>query len=485
LDSAAASEAPPRRRRASRDAARPDRGPLIALAGAIAVATALILFETRDSALYNDEVAFYQGLANEFGMETVLTPRNGHLLAVATLLYELVFTSFGPDYLVLRIVDVLGLAALAVVLYAYLRRRLDPWLALAPVVVTLFLGASWETLLWPFSVATFVFALAAGIGALLLVERRDRGGDLAACGLLIFGLACHSIALPFVVGIAVMLLWRKRNRGRAWVFLVPLILYAAWWIWALKFESTSALDAVNVWIIPAYSAEALAAVLASITGLGATIGGGGLNPTIQIDSDWGQILAIVAVVALVVRLTRRRIPIALVATLAMLATYWTMAALSLGPERAPDESRYILPGAVLVFLVAANALSGVRIPPAARIAVLAVTVFAVATGVRQLHDGALFLRDYSLRAQATASGIEEAEASVPPGYEPRNDPSLVGTVPPQLPLTAGGYFEGRREFGPWAFTRRELAEQPEEIRAVADQVRIAAISAGAGVEPPE
>jgi hypothetical protein len=455
------------------------------LGSAIAIAAALILFETRDSVLYNDEVTLFQQLAREFGAEAVLMPRNGHLLAVSTLLYELVFSVFGPDYLVLRIIDVAGVAVLAIVLHAYLRRRLDPWLAVAPVVVVVFLGASWETLLWPLSVATFVFALASGVGALLMVERRDRRGDLAACALLVFGLVCHSITLPFVIGVAVMLLWRRRNRGRAWVFLIPLVLYAAWWLWALKFESTSALDAVNVWLIPAYSAEALAAVLASVTGLGATIAGGGLNPTIQIESGWGQILALVAIVALAIRLTRRAVPIALVATLAILATYWTMAALSLGPERQPDESRYILPGAVFVFLIAANALSGIRVPPAARVAVLAVTVVAVATGVRQLHDGALFLQDYSLRAQATATGIEEAEASVPPDYEPRNDASLIGQVPPQLPLKAVDYLTAKREFGSLAFTRRELAEQPAHIQEVAEDVRVAAISAGAGVEPPD
>jgi len=447
------------------------------------VAAALVLYETREATLFNDEVALFQNFAAGFDLETVFTPRNGHLLAVASLLYDGVFNAFGPDYVVLRIVDVIGLAVLAVVLFEYLRRRVDPWLALAPTVVVLFLGASWETVLWPWSVATFGFALAAGIGALLCIERRDRGGDVAACALLVFALACHSIALPFVVGVAVTLLWRRRNRGRAWVFLIPFLLYAAWWLWALSFDESPALDSVNLWLIPAYMAEALAVVLASLTGLGATISGEGLNPTIQIESGWGRLLAIAAVIALAVRLSRRRVPIALVATLAILATYWALAALSLGPERAPDESRYILPGAVLVLLVAANALVGIRLPSPARIAVAVLAVVAVATGIRQLHDGALFLRDYSVRAQATAAGIEQAAASVPHGYEPRNDPALADVVPPQLPLIADDYLVADDEFGSIAYSRRELDEDPLAAD-VAEQVRVAAISAGAGVEPP-
>ena len=188
-------------------------------------------------------------------------------------------------------------------------------------------------------------------------------------------------------------------------------------------------------------------------------------------------------VALAIRVSRRRVPVALVATLAILATYWSLAALSLGPERAPEESRYILPGAVLVLLVAANALAGIRLPSAARVAVVAVAAIAVLTGVRQLHDGSLFLRDYSVRAQATAAGIEAAKASAPAGYEPRNDPALADVVPSQLPLIADDYLAAASEFGSFAFDRRELAD--ESLAAeVAEQVRVAAISAGAGVEPP-
>lgn len=482
MESPTADQRAPRPRRRSAESAR---GARFALGAAIALAAGLILWETRDTTLYNDEVALYQSLASGLEADNVLYPRNGHLLAVSTLLYEAVFGIFGPDYIVLRLIGVIGVAALATVLFGYVRRRVGPWLALAPAIVVLFLGASWETLLWPLSVTTFVFALTAGIGALLCIERRDRKGDIGACALLVFAVACHSIALPFVVGIAVTLLWRRRNRGRAWVFLVPLAIYAIWWVWALRFDDPSALRAVNLWLIPAYAAEALAIVLASLTGLAATVSGDGVNPTIEIQTEWGRVLAIAAVVALAIRLARRRIPIALVATLAILAIYWSLAALSLGPERAPGESRYILPGAILVILVAANALAGVRIPRPAAIAVLVVSLFAVVTGIRQLHDGALFLRDYAGRAQATAAGIEAASTAVDLGYEPRTDPALAGVVPPQLPLTTGGYLHGAKEFGAFAFTERELAEQPAKIQNVAERVRIAAISDSAGVDPPE
>ncbi|MGI8461664.1 MAG: hypothetical protein ACR2OC_08540 [Solirubrobacterales bacterium] len=460
------------------------RSARLVLGVAIAVAIAVLLYEARDTTLFNDEVELFESLAVGFDAETIMRPRNGHLLAVSNLIYQGVFSAFGPDYIVLRLIGGAGIAALSLLLFAYCRRRVGAWLGLAPAVIVLFLGASWETLLWPLSVMTFVFALTAGIGALLMIDRRDGRGDIAACLLLVFAVACHSVGLPFVVGVAVMLLWRKRNRGRAWVFLVPLLLWLVWWIWAMQFDDPSALRAANVWLIPAYAAEALAIVLASVTGLGATISGEGLNPTVEIETGWGRVLALAAIVGLAIRITRRRIPIELVATLAILATYWTLTALSLGPDRAPDESRYILPGAVLVFLVVVNALQGIKLPRAATIAVLVVTLVSVSTGIRQLHDGALFLRDYSVRAQATASGVEQATATVPGNYEPSADPNLEGVVPPQFPLSAGRYFDGASEFGSLAFTSKELAGEPSNA-AIAEQVRIAAISAGAGVDPPE
>ncbi len=48
--------------------------------------------------------------------------------------------------------------------------RIGPWAALAPAILLLFYGYAWETLLWPFDLHT-VYALAAGLGALLCLDR--------------------------------------------------------------------------------------------------------------------------------------------------------------------------------------------------------------------------------------------------------------------------------------------------------------------------
>jgi hypothetical protein len=442
------------------------------------VSAALVLWEGREGTFFNDEVWVFQVLGTDADLETIFEPRNGHLVAVSNLLYEVLLSTIGPEYVVFRIVAVLGLLTLSGLIFVYVKRRLGPTLALAPAVVVLFLGAAWETILWPYSIATFGFALAAGLGALLALERGDRTGDLAACGLLLLSVASVSIGLSFVLAAAITVFWSDRGRRALWVAAVPLVAWAAWWLWALRFDEGGDLSAVNVWLIPAYAAESLAAVLAAVTGLSATLSGEGLNPTIEIDTGWGRPLALIAIVALVVRVVRGRLPVAFWATLAALLSFWGLAALSLGPDRIPEESRFLIPGALLVFAVAANALSGIGVPRIAVIAVLVVAAISVATGIRQLHDGALFLSDYSLRTKAILAGIERAEGSVADDYSPLDDPALQGRVPSQLPLEAGPYLEAVDRYGSFAFTEAELAEEDPAVQDLADRVEFSAAANG-------
>jgi hypothetical protein len=442
------------------------------------VSAALILWETRDNGFFNDELWVFQELGEGFDAETVLAPRNGHLIAVSNLLYGLVFETIGPEYIVFRIVEILGLLALSGLLYTYARRRVGPALALAPAILILFLGAAWETILWPYSIATFGLALAAGIGALLALERGDRRGDVWACLLLLLSVASVSVGLTFVLAAAVYILMSGRGWRVLWIPAVPFLAWGVWWLWALSYDEASSLAVENLWLIPAYAAESLAVVLAAVTGLGATLSGEGLNPTVEFEAGWGRPLALIAIVAFAVRLARGQVPVALWATLAALASYWALAALSLAPDRAPDESRYILQGALLVFLVAANGVAGIRLSRAAQIAVAVVVLFSVMTGIRQLHDGELVLRDYALRSKAILAGIDRTDGEVADTYAPIVDPALQGDVPAQLPVQAGPYLEAVERFGSPAFTEEELADQDRDVRELAERTYRSALESG-------
>jgi hypothetical protein len=461
-----------------------DRGTRLALGFAMAISAALILWESRGTTFFNDELVLFQRFQGDFDPEVLLMPFNGHLIAVGSLIFEAGLELAGPEPLLFRLVGIATLLLLAGTLYAYLRRLVSPWLALAPVVVILFLGSSWEVLLWPMSNINTCLSMAAGVGALVALESDRRRSDLIACALLLLGLATGTYALAFLVGAAVSVLAGRDRWARAWIVVVPATLFAAWWLWARQFDQDTSLALANVWLLPSFSLQSLAVVLAAMTGLSATLSGEGLNPTIEIDAGWGRVLAVAALAGMAVRLARGRLPRGFWVALTALLTFWALIALSFGPDRIPEESRYILPGAVLVTLVAGQALAGIRIPTPAAVAVLAVTLLAIATGIRQLHDGGLFLRDYSDRARATLAGIEAAP-DADPGYEPRADPELADIVPSQLPVQLGPYLDAVERFGSPAFTRGELQSEPAEIREIADRVRVAAIAASAGVEPPE
>ena len=117
----------------------------------------------------------------------------------------------------------------AALLFVFLRRRVGDWPAVAATAIVLFLGAAWEDLLWSFQM-TYFGSMAAGLGALLALERGDRRGEAVACALLVVSVVFGSLGLSFAIGAAVYVLLLPERRRRLYVFLVPLAVYALWWL---------------------------------------------------------------------------------------------------------------------------------------------------------------------------------------------------------------------------------------------------------------
>ena len=107
--------------------------------------------------------------------------------------------------------------------FVYVRRRVGAWLALAGVLPIFVLGPSWDDLLWPFQIG-FFGSMCAGLGALLVLERRDRLGDAVACVLLVVSISFSSLGVPFALGGALAIALGPDRRRRAWVALVPIAL---------------------------------------------------------------------------------------------------------------------------------------------------------------------------------------------------------------------------------------------------------------------
>src|SRR5881394_57999 len=453
-----------------------ERLALILLAAAMCASATWMMIAVDGLTFVNDDIFYYAQflvhgatIAPSHGVEYFFAPSNGHLQVLGKLIYRGIFEVFGANYAVFRAFDVAGVILCVGLFYAFARRRVGPLIALVPCLSLLFLGYAWESFLWAFDLHT-IYALALGLGAVLALQRGDRRGDVLACVLLILSIAMIELGLAFAVGIAISVLIRPDRLRRAWIFLVPVVLYGCWWLWAQHFDQPS-IALTNIKLIPLTVTNAVAAIAGSVFGLNPT-GPGVFQPTTGI-TGWGSAIAALAVVALVWRISRGGVPRTLWVFLAVVVSYWILIALG---GRAADSSRYIFVGTLLVFLVAADALAGARLPAVAVFAALGVVAFAIPPNVAKLYDG----RGPQLN-DATTSRVEYAmldlvRGPIPAGYAPGKDErvtDLGGSV--FTALEAGDYLEAADRFGHLGMPLEELREQSLERREIADASLIGAL----------
>jgi len=333
---------------------------------------------------------------------------------------------------------------------------------LIPCVLLLFFGYAEGAFLWPFNVHT-IGALAFGLGALLTLERRDRRGDIATCVLLILSVATVEVGLTFCVGVAVAVLRRDDRWRRAWIFAIPLALFAVWWLWARKFGQ-SEVELVNVRLIPIDFTNALAAVVGSIFGLNPT--GEGVDANVTGVTPWGTVLAAFAAVGLIFRIRRGRVPMGLWVALAVVLAYWfeiTMA------DRPPDSTRYLFVGAVAIFLIAASALRGTKITDAGLIVAACVVALAIPPNISKFYDERASSITDAENTRTEYAMYELARGRVDPEYLSVADPevsALGGSM--FIPLTAGTYFEAADDFGSLAFPLDQVRAESLGLRQIAD-----------------
>lgn len=455
------------------------RGAWIVLGIAMAASAALILATASGESFGIDEIFYLGRLVEDSGrivqhhalsLEYLLAPYNGHLQLGGKLIYEATFAIAGANYVAFELVNIAALCACAGLVFELARRRVGPLAALAPCVLLLFLGFAREVLLWPFDMHTLV-SLAFGLGALLVLERGDRRGDILACVLITLSIATIEVGIAILVGIAVSIVLQPGRLRRAWVFLVPAALYAAWWIWAHHFhQDQSAIALSNVTLIPKTVFYAAAAVLGALTGT---------NPVIPASYTtavtwFGRGLAVLAAVALVRRLKRGAIPRTLWVWLAIVGFYW---ALMGAAARPPEGSRYVFVGAVGVLMVAAEALAG-RISARLTAAVFVIVALALPANIAQLRSGpeADTLHHDAPISRSEFAMLELAGDRVDPEYTPTADPNVTAIGGGLfIGLPAGAYLRSVERNGSAAFSLPELRRQPEKIRRIADNTLVDAL----------
>ncbi len=369
-------------------------------------------------------------------------------------------TSVGP----LRVLSVLLYAATAILLFLYVRRRLGDWLALFPAVVLMFLGPGWNVLLWPFEM-TLVGSAAAGLGALLLLDRDDRAGDLGACALLILAMGCSSLGVPFALAAGVDVLVRRRTRGwsRIYVAALPLAVYALWYLaWGHKVPN--ALSFTNVLDTPVFVAESIASALGSLTGLHtAAVGSEGTAPP-----EWGRALLVALAVLVALWLRRERgISPRIWVPLTAAAAFWILGGFDFIPGREPTASRYQYIGGIFIVLILAEVFRGARVSNRTLAILAAVTGIALISNAGPLKEGRALMKQQSELARGELAAIEIARDTVSPEFA--LTPEIAGTST-LVPIDAGSYLSAVEDFGSPAESAAELPSAPEGVRERVDVV---------------
>jgi hypothetical protein len=401
-----------------------------------------------------------------FSGDAILRPHVDHIIISTTLIYKAIQATFGMESLVpYAVISTSTFLGSVVLLFVYLRRRVGDWLALAGVLPILFLGAAHDDLIWPYQVF-FFGAMASGLGALLVLERRDSRGDALACGLLVVSFTFSELALPFVLGAAVALAFDRGALKRAYVVVLPPLFYAAWYAgWG--HTAASQLSFQNVINSPAYILDGLAAGVASILGLteSALTTTGGLG--------WGRPLLVVLLLAVAFR-ARSNVPIPrpFWVTLTVLLSFWFLTAANTGLGRPPTASRYQYMAAILILLVVADLATGVRLRwPGIAIA-LGVAAFGALGNISVLHQWYATLAELTPQVRGGLAGLEIAADTASPDLVLDAENSNINYL---NAIRAGPYLSAVDAYGSPAYSQAELAGAPENARIAADKVLAAAL----------
>ena len=375
------------------------------------------------------------------GVDDFLSNHNGHLNAVPVLVYKAWWSAFGlRSYAGFRLLEALLHVAVCGALFVYLRQRVQWTLALASTVVVLTLGYAWQDLLWPFQMQ-YLGSMAAGLAALLLIDRRSRRGDIGAACALGISLACSGLGLPFVAAIAVRLVLRRRTWSRIWVVVAPMGLYGVWYLG----YGQSQVKGANAHLVPGYVARAGAASAGALFGTG-------------LDAVAWTIAGVAVVATIATILVRRSVTPELVGVIVLPLSFWILTAFSRAELHEPAASRYLYPGAIFIVLVGSELVDDPSWPRTNRSrwigAAIAVVLGAVAIAgnAHELRRGGEGLRNVSTYVKAELAAVELARSEVADDYRPD-----VARAPQ---ISAGPYLATVRDLGSPADSPAEGRDTP-------------------------
>jgi hypothetical protein len=447
---------------------------LFAVAAVISIA--LLGFAGRGQTLKGDEWGFASRLATEPLLDALLHPPPGkYLIVLPMLFYKAAFSAIGiGDYLPYRFVGMALTTATAALFLLLAARRVGPLVGLLGAALILFLGSSSEVTATALRIPTQV-ALVAGLGTLLCLERRGLQADLAACGLLLISITSHPLGTAFAAAAAVLVLSRPAPERwrRAWVFGVPLLLFAIWYLTLREPLPGGPSLGDQLRHLPQFEAQSLAVMAAAATGVFHWPTEHFLTPLSYALA--GAIAGVTAATALT-----RRMPPEFWAILAALIVLFGAPALAAGSVRSPAATRYILPGVVMLLLLLSEQARDVRFATGrARVvvgAVAALLLFAIVSNAIVLERNARMWAAAGMKVRAELTALDLARAHVDPAFR-AEDPAIPAQGQPgSFGLTASGYFAIASEYGSPAYAPAQLRFEPAPIRDAADAVLARALA---------
>ena len=280
-------------------------------------------------------------------------PHNEHWSTIPVLIYRALFATVGlRSYLPYLAVLELLHAGCALLLFAIIRRRSGPLLALGAMLLFLFLGRGAENIVWAFQIG-FVGSVFCGLLAILLLDRAPitAGRRVAASLALVASLMFSGMGLFFCGAIAVDLLLDRERRSALLVLIAPAAAYLVWFL-------TFGVSGVASHRSPV-SLSALVSLVHYVPfGLGAAIAG-----LAGFSSNWGEAaLALAAALLALSWYTRGRVDSRVVGALAGVVLQFAITGLvraQLGDAQAASP-RYVYVAAALLLPVAADLMAGVR-----------------------------------------------------------------------------------------------------------------------------
>jgi len=357
-----------------------------------------------------------------------------------------------------------------VLFYALARWRATPGLALVATLPLLVMGSAFEVTATPYG-SVVLLPMAFGLAALVCITRLRSAGDPLTCLLLIMAIASLSDGLAFLAGVAAMLVLQSGRRApkRSWVVIVPVLLYAVWYVWAHQNGVPSQAHVRNLEQVPAQMLNSAAAGLAAVTGfLGGTFdpqaGNSELAP--------GYLLLGLAVVAVGVRWREGARPAREIwLPLATAIAFWALLALVIDPVRPATSSRYLYPSAAFLLLIGLELVRGIRVTRPGALLVVALLAVSMIPNVVELNRQAKAIRSPVTGERVELGALELLATEVPgrtlPSLAPTN--GIISVAPSGL-WSGADYVSAVDRFGSPAISSEQIAAMGGLAGVAADQI---------------